>query len=137
MENIQQTTQAVTFNLPKASSGGNREKVEKAPVGFQHVDKPPVDSTDKNPVGIIVNEVEQKEDREKREVEVVEADRIISVLNNKLQIVSDDRSRTGLVVKILDKESGDLIKQIPSDEVLNIIARFKDSVVGGIIDDNA
>ncbi|MGR3220587.1 MAG: flagellar protein FlaG [Candidatus Anammoxibacter sp.] len=130
MENIQQITKTVTLNLPVVPAGENSGNVEKTPAVYQQPDKPTVN--------VIEDEIERKEvDKEQNDETVKEADRIISIVNNKLQIVSDDRSRTGLVVKILNRDSGDLIKQIPSEEVLNIIARLKESAVGGIIDDSA
>ena len=133
MENIQQTTQAQTLVPPEMSNGGNSEKVKKIAVGFQQTDKKPVDTVTRE-----VEQVEEsKETIEKKEEVVEKADEVISVVNNKLKIVSDDRSKTGLVVKILNRDSGDVIKQFPSDEVLNMAVRLKDSVVGVIVDDKA
>ena len=37
------------------------------------------------------------------------------------------------VIKVIDKDSGDLIKQYPSEEVLTLVAKLSD-MVGGFID---
>lgn len=37
------------------------------------------------------------------------------------------------VIKVIDKSSGDLVKQYPSEEVLTLVAKLSDSV-GGFID---
>ena len=37
------------------------------------------------------------------------------------------------VIKVIDKASGDLVKQFPSEEVLNLVAKLSD-MVGGFID---
>ena len=37
------------------------------------------------------------------------------------------------VIKVIDKASGDLIKQFPSEEVLTLVAKLSD-MVGGFID---
>jgi flagellar protein FlaG len=37
------------------------------------------------------------------------------------------------VIKVIDKSSGDLVKQYPSEEVLNLVAKLSD-MVGGFID---
>ncbi|MGR3318895.1 MAG: flagellar protein FlaG [Candidatus Anammoxibacter sp.] len=131
MGNIQQITQPETFTPPAMLKGGNNENVEKTSASFHQPDDKPVDAVVKE-VEKTEKSSEKKED--KRNIEK-ETDIATSILHNKLKIVSDDRSRTGLVVKVLDSESGDTIKQFPSDEALNMIDRLKDSVVGVIVDD--
>jgi flagellar protein FlaG len=47
------------------------------------------------------------------------------MLNRELQFdVDEDLGRT--VVRVLDKESGDLIRQIPSDEILALAKQMKE-----------
>jgi flagellar protein FlaG len=40
------------------------------------------------------------------------------------------------VIKVIDKKSGDLVKQFPSEEVLSLVAKLSD-MVGGFIDAKA
>jgi len=37
------------------------------------------------------------------------------------------------VIKVIDKSSGDLVKQYPSEEVLTLVAKLSD-MVGGFVD---
>ncbi|MGR3220588.1 MAG: flagellar protein FlaG [Candidatus Anammoxibacter sp.] len=136
MGNIQQVTQPQqrTFASSEVFNGENIEKTKRAYVNFRQEDKKPVD----NVVKETVPAEESKESRKNKEVEEINnADNVISIRNNKLQIVSDDRSRTGLIVKILNRDSGEVIKQFPSDELLNIASKLRDSEIGVIVDDKA
>ena len=45
--------------------------------------------------------------------------------------VDEDSGRD--VIKVIDKDSGDLLKQYPSEEVLTLVAKLSD-MVGGFID---
>jgi len=53
-------------------------------------------------------------------------------LNRGIQFVVDEDSGRD-VIKVIDKTSGDLIKQYPSEEVLTLVSKLSD-MVGGFID---
>jgi len=53
-------------------------------------------------------------------------------LNRNIQFVVDEDSGRD-VIKVIDKTSGDLIKQYPSEEVLTLVSKLSD-MVGGFID---
>jgi len=56
----------------------------------------------------------------------------INLVNSSLNLVVDDRSDT-VVVKIIDNETGEVIRQIPSEEILAIRERI-DNLVGVLFD---
>jgi flagellar protein FlaG len=53
-------------------------------------------------------------------------------LNRNIQFVVDEDSGRD-VIKVIDKTSGDLIKQYPSEEVLTLVSKLS-NMVGGFID---
>ncbi len=80
---------------------------------------------------------ENEIDKEKEVSEgLTQAENLLSALNNKLIFVADDRSRTGLVVQIVNSETGETVKQLPPEELLEMVARLKEAVPGIFIDDN-
>ena len=83
-----------------------------------------------------VTEKEEEENKETTE-ELVLAENLLSAMNNKLRFVADDRSRTGLVVQVVNNETGETVKQVPSEELLDMIARLKETATGVFVDDSA
>jgi flagellar protein FlaG len=61
----------------------------------------------------------------------VKANELVKTMNQQLQF-SVDKDTGKTVVKVMDKESGELIRQIPSDEMLAIAKAF-DTLKGLII----
>ena len=53
-------------------------------------------------------------------------------LNRSLEF-SVDKDSGRDVIKVFDRESGDLLKQFPSEEVLTLVSKLSD-MVGGFID---
>ncbi len=53
-------------------------------------------------------------------------------LNRNIQFSVDEDSGRD-VIKVIDKDSGDLLKQYPSEEVLTLVSKLSD-MVGGFID---
>lgn len=87
--------------------------------------------------GLTNEELTDEELKDEVEKEVTVANKLLNVLKNELKFISDDRSRTGVVVQLINKETGDLVRQIPPEELLNLVGRLKDTVVGILIDNNA
>lgn len=83
-------------------------------------------------------EAAAKEEKKKDEVEndIAAANETMRTLNSKLSFRADERSRSGIAVEVVDRETGDVIKQIPSEEMLTILARIRDAV-GVLVDSNA
>jgi flagellar protein FlaG len=52
---------------------------------------------------------------------------------NRGLVFSVDKDSGRDVIKVIDKDSGDLVKQYPSEEVLTLVAKLSD-MVGGFID---
>lgn len=71
-----------------------------------------------------------------------EVDQAAQKINEALQTVSQklefsvDKDTDDIVVKVLDKESGDVIRQIPSEELLKI-AKALDKLKGLLVKDQA
>lgn len=52
---------------------------------------------------------------------------------NRGLVFSVDKDSGRDVIKVIDKSSGDLVKQYPSEEVLSLVAKLSD-MVGGFVD---
>jgi len=56
-------------------------------------------------------------------------------LNRNIEFSVDEDSGRD-VIKVIDKDSGDLLKQYPSEEVLTLVSKLSD-MVGGFVDEKA
>lgn len=89
---------------------------------------------------------ESREAQEQKQIDAKEIESAVDNMNELLQVksrqlqfqIDDDTNRT--VVSVLDQESGETIRQIPSEDVLRLIARMRESgstldgAVGVLID---
>ncbi len=60
---------------------------------------------------------------------------VVKLFNHQLKFEVDDRSDE-IVVKIIDTDSGEVVRQIPPEEILNMRARI-DEVIGMMVDEKA
>lgn len=69
---------------------------------------------------------------------IEEGNSLLQVVQRNLQFKLDDDTKE-LVVKVVDSESGEIVRQVPSDEMLAIIKRMKElqDTQGVIIRDQA
>jgi flagellar protein FlaG len=69
---------------------------------------------------------------------VDEGNSLLQSINRNLQFTVDDASKE-LVVKIVDSESGELVRQIPTEEMLMFIRRMKEmeGQQGSVLQDRA
>lgn len=56
---------------------------------------------------------------------VVEGNSLLQVVNRNLQFTVDETTKE-LVVKVVDSESGELVRQIPSEEMLAFLQRMQE-----------
>lgn len=82
---------------------------------------------------------QQEQEQEKRSLTPAQLDKVaqqlqdfVSEMNRGLEFTVDKDSGRD-VIKVIDKSSGDLVKQYPSEEVLTLVAKLSDSV-GGFVD---
>ena len=64
-----------------------------------------------------------------------ELNQVVDLFNHELRFEIDDRLGK-VIVKIIDKETGETIRQIPPEDMLNIMARI-DEVLGMMFDERA
>jgi flagellar protein FlaG len=57
---------------------------------------------------------------------------LVGDLNRNIEFSVDEDSGRD-VIKVIDKDSGDLLKQYPSEEVLTLVSKLSD-MVGGLVD---
>jgi flagellar protein FlaG len=95
---------------------------------------------------LVANENEQIDDRSEKDVSVNQAQLTPQQLEKVAQQLQDfvgemnrglefsvDKDSGRDVIKVIDKSSGDLVKQYPSEEVLTLVAKLSD-MVGGFVD---
>lgn len=78
---------------------------------------------------------ELPEEEIQKQVDVIND--VMTAMGKDLEFVLDERVDTGIVVKIFEKQSGDFIKQYPSEEILEIMDRIDQTITGALIDDKA
>lgn len=127
MENMRVITATETIKVPEMVTGKNDglNRTEMASAALQQEIKESINK-----------DISDEDLKEITEKEVSTANKLMSVLNSKLKFVTDERSKTGLVVQIISKETGELVRQIPPEELLDLMARLKETVIGIFLDKN-
>jgi flagellar protein FlaG len=95
---------------------------------------------------LVANENEKIDDRSEKDISVNQAQLTPQQLEKVAQQLQDfvgemnrglefsvDKDSGRDVIKVIDKSSGDLVKQYPSEEVLTLVAKLSD-MVGGFVD---
>ena len=75
---------------------------------------------------------EEPVDREQLEDVVHQLQEFVGALNRDLEFAVDEESGRN-VVKVMDKESGELVRQFPSEEVLDLVSKLSEAA-GNLID---
>lgn len=127
MENMRVITATETIKVPEMVTGKNDglNRTEMVSAALQQEIKESINK-----------DISDEDLKEITEKEVSTANKLMSVLNSKLKFVTDERSKTGLVVQIISKETGELVRQIPPEELLDLMARLKETVIGIFLDKN-
>lgn len=68
---------------------------------------------------------------------VAQANSLMDVMNKKLEFDLDDRAENQMIVRVVDKESGKVIRQYPAEEMLNVMAKLEETILGVFVDDSA
>ena len=89
-----------------------------------------------------LHEAENKELRkgtlaEKVENDVEIANAFMEALNKKLRFVMDERANNDLIVQLVDTETDEVLKQYPPEEMLKLMVKIEDTIIGILVDDNA
>ncbi|MCH8127315.1 flagellar protein FlaG [candidate division KSB1 bacterium] len=74
-------------------------------------------------------------DKNAVKLQTEELNQVVDLFNHELRFEIDDRLGK-VIVKIIDKETGETIRQIPPEDMLNIMARI-DEVLGMMFDERA
>ena len=74
-------------------------------------------------------------DKNAVKLQTEEINQVVDLFNHELRFEIDDRLGK-VIVKIIDKETGETIRQIPPEDMLNIMARI-DEVLGMMFDERA
>ncbi len=103
----------------------------------------PVNSNDFLSLTEKIKQEEEKKTKSKPPLELVkkaadEGNALLQVVRRNLQFKVDDSTKE-LVVKIVDSESGELVRQIPSEDMLAFIKHMKEmeGLQGSMIQDRA
>lgn len=84
------------------------------------------------------NPAEKKQDeisKEKVEKTVQSLETISQALNTRLSFSVDEKTGRN-IIRVLDSETGDLIRQIPAQEMLDIVSKLR-GVIGVLFDEEA
>ncbi|MFT7259373.1 MULTISPECIES: flagellar protein FlaG [unclassified Pseudoalteromonas] len=123
-------TQNLNLNISSAQKGEVTSSYQAPSQVKQNVDEQKNTTT---PAAASNNEVSKTElSPEKLEKVVQQLQDFMGEMNRSLQFKVDEDSGRN-VIKVIDKESGDLVKQYPSEEVLGIVAKLAEAT-GVLVD---
>ena len=123
-------TQSLNLNIKSAQKGEVTSCYQAPSQVKQNVDEQKNTTT---PTAASRNEVFETElSPEKLEKVVQQLQDFMGEMNRSLQFKVDEDSGRN-VIKVIDKESGDLVKQYPSEEVLGIVAKLAEAT-GVLVD---
>ncbi len=78
-----------------------------------------------------------KTEKEEAESSIGTVNDIMDTLNKGLKFVSDERLEDELVVQVIEKDSGKVLKQIPSEEIIELRDKLESSGIGALLDNSA
>lgn len=123
-------TQNLNLNISSAQKGEVTSSYQAPSQVKQNIDEHKNTTT---PTAASNNEVSKTElSPEKLEKVVQQLQDFMGEMNRSLQFKVDEDSGRN-VIKVIDKESGDLVKQYPSEEVLGIVAKLAEAT-GVLVD---
>ncbi|ALQ55499.1 flagellar protein FlaG [Pseudoalteromonas issachenkonii] len=123
-------TQNLNLNISSAQKGEVTSSYQAPSQVKQNIDEQKNTTT---PTAASNNEVSKTElSPEKLEKVVQQLQDFMGEMNRSLQFKVDEDSGRN-VIKVIDKESGDLVKQYPSEEVLGIVAKLAEAT-GVLVD---
>ena len=123
-------TQSLNLNINSAQKGEVTSSYQAPAQVKQNVDEQKNTTT---PTAVSRNEASETElSPEKLEKVVQQLQDFMGEMNRSLQFKVDEDSGRN-VIKVIDKESGDLVKQYPSEEVLGIVAKLAEAT-GVLVD---
>ena len=123
-------TQSLNLNISSAQKGEVTSSYQAPSQVKQNIDEQKNTTT---PTAASNNEVSKTElSPEKLEKVVQQLQDFMGEMNRSLQFKVDEDSGRN-VIKVIDKESGDLVKQYPSEEVLGIVAKLAEAT-GVLVD---
>ncbi len=123
-------TQNLNLNISSAQKGEVTSSYQAPTQVKQNVDEQKNTTT---PAAASNNEVFKTElSPDKLEKVVQQLQDFMGEMNRSLQFKVDEDSGRN-VIKVIDKESGDLVKQYPSEEVLGIVAKLAEAT-GVLVD---
>jgi len=123
-------TQSLNLNINSAQKGEVSSTYQTPSQVKQNVDE---QKNTTPPTAASRNEVSEIElSPEKLEKVVQQLQDFMGEMNRSLQFKVDEDSGRN-VIKVIDKESGDLVKQYPSEEVLGIVAKLAEAT-GVLVD---
>ncbi len=123
-------TQNLNLNISSAQKGEVTSSYQAPSQVKQNIDEQKNTTT---PTVASNNEVSKTElSPEKLEKVVQQLQDFMGEMNRSLQFKVDEDSGRN-VIKVIDKESGDLVKQYPSEEVLGIVAKLAEAT-GVLVD---
>ena len=123
-------TQSLNLNISSAQKGEVTSSYQAQSQVNQNADE---QKTIPNTSAANNNKVSETElSPEKLEKVVQQLQEFMGEMNRSLQFKVDEDSGRN-VIKVIDKESGDLVKQYPSEEVLGIVAKLAEAT-GVLVD---
>jgi flagellar protein FlaG len=123
-------TQNLNLNISSAQKGEVTSSYQAPSQVKQNIDEQKNATTPTAASRIEVSETELSP--EKLEKVVQQLQDFMGEMNRSLQFKVDEDSGRN-VIKVIDKESGDLVKQYPSEEVLGIVAKLAEAT-GVLVD---
>ena len=79
----------------------------------------------KQPVAVKAQEVPVKVSADETNQAVTEVNAILKSMNHHLQFSIDDKTNT-VIVKLIDGETGEVLRQIPPEEIVRLRAYYRD-----------
>ncbi|QBJ63497.1 MULTISPECIES: flagellar protein FlaG [unclassified Pseudoalteromonas] len=123
-------TQSLNLNISSAQKGEVSSSYQAPSQVKQNTDEQKNTSITTTASNSAVSETELSP--EKLEKVVQQLQDFMGEMNRSLQFKVDEDSGRN-VIKVIDKESGDLVKQYPSEEVLGIVAKLAEAT-GVLVD---
>jgi len=126
ISNVLKTSPVTVLRADKPNDDKSLPKAKRETFSAQSADLPPIDTTQ---TSLLVQDnnkdKEEPSTAEQIKKAVDEGNTLLQAVRRNLQFQVDESTKE-LVIKVVDSESGDIVRQIPSEEMLAFIKRLQE-----------
>lgn len=125
ISNVLKTSPVTVLRADKPNDDKSLPKAKRETLNAQSANVPPIDTTTTSQLAQDNKDKEEPSTAEEIKKAVDEGNTLLQAVRRNLQFQVDESTKE-VVIKVVDSESGEIVRQIPSEEMLAFIKRLQE-----------